>query len=115
MCATLTQRTLAEQSRLGRTRNGRIIAPRQNFPCLRPLCVPVRPLCVPGASPLRGLEPVLLTVRRMLNNGDGMSPLRTFLYDSACAMLLTLCLVSAAQAQAYPVKPIRMIVPFAPG
>ncbi|HEV7801591.1 MAG TPA: tripartite tricarboxylate transporter substrate binding protein, partial [Burkholderiales bacterium] len=44
-----------------------------------------------------------------------MTATRTFLYHSTCAVLLMLGLASPVHAQGYPVKPIRMIVPFAPG
>ena len=43
------------------------------------------------------------------------TPLRVILQNVFAALFFSLCLFSGAQAQSFPNKPIRLIVPFAPG
>src|SRR3954452_12113239 len=61
----------------------------------------------------RRLEPYLYTAARACNRfagpGDAMLTRRRFFVASAT------CAVTPAQAQAYPDRPIRLIVPTAPG
>src|SRR5690349_286857 len=76
-------------------------------------------LCAPGASgtrpafhDMRGCRAFVrgLTMRTRTIRGERMSHLHAVVILSAAAVL-----APGAQAQKYPERPIRLIVPFAPG